>query len=272
MKKIKAYTLMEMLVVMSIMIIILAIGLSSYAAYIETTKYNQDVSNLQQDILNAQRASMLLKREEDDGWLYGVGIDFGGMMYTNRNGTYKVFKWCSGYPTYGHPKTTGKYPNFNESTGGSNGMPNPNFINYGVSSCSDVDPDVLPNGALVQFSSYGLGRLNLADDVEVTGGRFLLFESVTGRAFIFDDAGSLVNADLAITFDKRRGTTNILEVENLTGRTKLSSTGDFTYDGGGGDGEPEIPDGEPVIPDGELPGGGTELPPEETQPIGPEEM
>ncbi|KUK75818.1 MAG: Prepilin-type cleavage/methylation, N-terminal, partial [candidate division WS6 bacterium 34_10] len=72
MKKVKAYTLMEMLIVMSIMIIVLSLGVYSYIAYIETTKYNQDVANLQSDITAMQRASMLFKKDADDGWVYGV--------------------------------------------------------------------------------------------------------------------------------------------------------------------------------------------------------
>jgi type II secretory pathway pseudopilin PulG len=222
MKKIKAYTLIEMLIVMSIMIIILSIGVYSYIAYIETTKYNQDVANLQSDITAMQRASMLFKKDADDGWVYGVGIDFGGVI--DGEGTYKFFKWCSGFDEYGHIRTTGKYPNYNPDADSSWGLPvtTPDPEPYQSTSCSDfIDPTTYPNGAIVSLSDYGIGRFNLGEDVFAVHGQYLLFESVTGRTFIFDSYGNLVNDNLGIAFDKRVGTSNMLSVHNLTGRTEI---------------------------------------------------
>lgn len=228
MKKVKAYTLMEMLIVMSIIVIVLAIGISAYAAYIETTKYNQDVSNIEHDVLTMQKASMLFKKDANDGWIYGMGIDFEGLTAGTRDGTYKFFKWCSGFTSFGDPRTTGRYPNYNTSTELSDGLAKVSntypSANYSLNSCPDTtDPN--EGGLLVNLATYGFGSLNLGEDVEITGGRYLLFESVTGRAFIFSNDGTLITdptATLSITFYKRRGTTNILTIENLTGRTKLS--------------------------------------------------
>jgi prepilin-type N-terminal cleavage/methylation domain-containing protein len=230
MKKIKAYTLIEMLIVMSIMVIVLSIGITSYTAYIETTKYNQDVANLESDITAMQRASMLFKKDADDGWVYGVGIDFGGII--EGNGTYKFFKWCSGFEDYGDIRTTSKYPNYNPDTDSSWGLPitNPDPEPYQSTSCADfIDPATNPNGAIVSLSGYGIGRLNLGEDVfavnmgtgDYNGAQYLLFESVTGRAFIFDSAGNLVNDNLGIVFEKRVGTSNIMSIYNLTGRTEI---------------------------------------------------
>lgn len=223
MKKIKAYTLMEMLIVMSIMIIVLSLGVYSYIAYIETTKYNQDVANLQSDITAMQRASMLFKKDADDGWVYGVGIDFQGVI--DGVGTYKFFKWCSGFEEYGDIRTTGKYPNYNPDSDSSWGLPTttPDPTPYQSTSCGDfIHPADYPNGAIVSLSGYGTGRFNLEEDVfVVNGAQYLLFESVTGRVFIFDSDGQLVHGNLGIVFDKRVGTSNMLSVYNLTGRTEV---------------------------------------------------
>ena len=248
MKKIKAYTLMEMLVVMTILIIVLSIGLYSYVAYVETTKYNQDVANLQNDIRTMQRASMLFKKDADDGWVYGVGIDFDGVI--KGEGTYQFFKWCSGFEEYGDPKTTGKYPNYDEILG-SSGITVASVIPY-EKKCGD-----LPQGqdGVASLSGYGSGKLNLEEDV-VMGYvnpeddnplivRFLLFESVTGRAFFFDKDGIfLENHTAKIYFDKRIGTKNVLKIDTLTGKGTVMGMSDVEI----GEMEDIIDDREPLPP------------------------
>jgi type II secretory pathway pseudopilin PulG len=277
MKKIKAYTLIEMLIVMSIMIIVLSIGITSYTAYIETTKYNQDVANLESDITAMQRASMLFKKDADDGWVYGVGIDFNGLIGQDRDGTYRFFKWCSGYQEFsdGGEKTSGKYPNYDSTTETSLGLPNYSGQPTYVESCSEVDISTQPSGALVPLTGYGYPSLNLDRDVIVipTEGRFLLFESVTGRAFFFNSSGQLIENDtLPIYFDKRRGDSTVIEISRLTGGIDLrpltqEETSDLkTYIETLDSIEATIIGGDGTI-DGEITPGEIDLGYEETQPI-----
>jgi type II secretory pathway pseudopilin PulG len=233
MKKYTAFTLMEMLIVMTIMVIILGLGMSAYITFTESTKFNEDVANIQSDILTMQRAAMLFKKDKDDGWAYGLGIDFDGVL--NGDGTYRFFKWCSGFKNYGSEQTSGPYPNYNDTSGQSDGI---NMtINYDLSSCVATSPE--GTDSIVSLSGYGLGRFNLKDDVIIreisncgTGAscypRFLLFEAVTGRVFVFDSNGIIIPPDqsgvekMKICLDKNFGESHELTIDYLTGKTNLS--------------------------------------------------
>lgn len=215
---------MEMLVVMVIMVILLGVGFSAYASFTETTKYNQDVANLQSDILIMQRAAMLLERDETEDWLYGLGIDFGGIL--SSNGEYRYFKWCSPYSEFGHASTKSRYPYYIEDDTIFDGvMPYP--VKYNHSKCNNNTNEMLA------LTGYGRGDLALEEDVEIynlEGGifdigsiQYLLFESVSGRAFLYDSSGNRIpnDIDLAIVFNKNFGIQKALVVDNLTGRTKV---------------------------------------------------
>jgi len=204
---------MEMLVVMSILIILMGLGFSAYASFTETTRFNQDVANLQSDILVLQRASMLLERKPDEYWLYGVGIDFNGVR--KGNGQYSFFKWCSEFEDFGNPLTKGEYP-YDDPENSSDGKI-PSTISNG-SKCDNTTEN-----RLLRLGGYMNHTLGLKDDVKIESKiRFLLFESVSGRAFLYEGDGTRVDADLDIVFKKNFGQNKTLTVNNLTGRTKIT--------------------------------------------------
>ena len=213
MKKLKAYTLMEVMVVMIIMIILLGLSFSAYTSFIETTKFNEDVSVLQHDILIIQRASMLMERNDQEDWIYGLGIDLGGLEYSvgSGDGTYSFFKWCSSSADYGTEETKAKYP------GGED-------VQIPMNSYTDDYQCVSNPNELVSLIGYGYGSLNLKEDVYIVNSniQFIVFESVSGRTFMYDSDGFRVDTDLEIRFNKNSGESKILTVKNLTGRTKLS--------------------------------------------------
>lgn len=231
MKKLKAYTLMEMLIVMTIMVIILGLGMSAYVTFTESTKFNEDVANIQSDILTMQRAAMLFKKGKDEAWAYGLGIDFGGVI--NGDGTYRFFKWCSGYSSYsaGGTQTSGPYPNY-DGSGSSFGI---SLINeYTSSSCDETLPTA-GEDYILSLTGYGMGSFNLGDDVEmreinICGDgspclpRFLLFEAVTGRVFFFEEDGTIIPTgnDIVIEFHKNFGEGHELVIHEFTGKTTLS--------------------------------------------------
>ena len=218
MKNLKAYTLTEVLVVMTIMILLLALAFSSYSSFTETTKFNEDLSTLQHDILVIQRASMLLERSEEEDWIYGLGIDFGGI--NNHNGTYRFFKWCSLYPDFGSEETKSQYPSYID---GEDDGKIPTTVNGNESTCTDWATKEFDD--LVSLTGYGYGSLNLKEDVVIDQDiQYLVFESVSGRAFLYDSGGNRIdsNVDLDIRFEKTYGNYKVLTVKNLTGRTKVS--------------------------------------------------
>jgi prepilin-type N-terminal cleavage/methylation domain-containing protein len=214
MRKLKAYTLLEMLVVMSIMLIILGIGFNAYASFTETVKFNQDVADLRSDILITQRAAMLLKKEPDENWVYGVGIDLQNIS----QGEYRFFKWCSEFTEFGAQKTKYIYPASDEETEGTiplTYLPNTDQCPYGTEESQSI----------IEMSGYPRGSLNLKDSIEVQDDvRFILFESVSGRVFFYESLnGGRVpsNTDLEIQFSKNYGPCKSLLVKNLTGRIKV---------------------------------------------------
>ena len=87
-----AYTLVEMLVVISIFVIISAIGFSSFYGLRDAISLNEETLSLEQDIRYAQRAALFLERKVTDRWIYGIGIDFSKVESTRK---YTLFKWCS---------------------------------------------------------------------------------------------------------------------------------------------------------------------------------
>ena len=227
MKKLRAYTLLEVLVVMIIMIIIMALGISAYVSFGEMTKFNQDVANVQNDILVLQRAAMFFEKDPEEYWIYGIGIDFTGVA--EDEGTYVFFKWCSEFEDFGDLKTTGKYPYFDPEDLENDGKI-PTTISEG-SLCTEDNAD-----KLLSLSAYGQGDLKLKEDVSITGGQFILFEAVSGRAFVYDENGNLIrindstipveDRDIRLVFNKNVGDNQTLVIRNLTGRTELIKEGD----------------------------------------------
>ncbi len=215
MRKLRAFTLLEVLVVMSIMIILLSVAFYSYTSFAEVTKFNQDVANLQHDILILQRASMLLERDPEENWVYGLGVDFSGIQ--SGNGEYTFFKWCSEFAEFGAAKTKSEYPAYDEEDPTATGnLPGADIRN---TSC-EGDEEYLAN-----LNRYGKGILNLKERVDIPGSiNYIVFESVSGRAFLYDTEFNRVdsNVDLEMVFHKNFGQQKILTVENLTGRTKIT--------------------------------------------------
>jgi prepilin-type N-terminal cleavage/methylation domain-containing protein len=238
MKNFKAYTLLEVLVVMSIMLILLGVGLMSYTVFAETTQYNQDVANFENDILLIQRAAMLLERDPDERWLYGLGIDLGPLYQgtTYEYGTYRYFKWCSEFDDFGDERTTGPYPNYDGENGDLLNELIPNY-SWAAGSC---DKGVVgASQTLMVLDQYGSGRLNLdpkkvsippvLDGREI---RYIVFEAVTGRTFFYARGGRrLDDTDMAIVFNKRFGSSHTLIIRELTGRTESYSFSELDLEG-----------------------------------------
>ncbi|MCC7290056.1 prepilin-type N-terminal cleavage/methylation domain-containing protein [bacterium] len=197
--KYHAYTLVEMLIVVSIFIIIAGIGFAAFYGLRDSITLNEKMLSLEQDVRYAQRAALFLERDAGDRWIYGVGLDFSSFA---SNGTYKIFKWCSQFNSYGDVRTTGELPNFdsNFALGPLNGSLPVN--SYGNADCnlgSNVS-ELIEGGDFGERVIASNFNINIPVSNNATGDLagvpvYILFEAVSGRAFLYDVSGNVVNYD-----------------------------------------------------------------------------
>ena len=112
--RIKAYSLLEMLLVMAILVVFGSFGVGGFIGFRETMFVRENVEIIKQDILLAQEQATLVKRDGSDSWLYGVGIDFSGI--TGEGTTYNMIKWCSPFSDFGNTITRSKLLGWDPST------------------------------------------------------------------------------------------------------------------------------------------------------------
>ena len=223
---------------MSILVILSTITFSSFSGLENTIKMNEYTVTLEQNLQGVQRASMLLERTSGENWIYGLGIDFGNV---GNNGNYTVFKWCSPYSDYGSTRTKSSLPNYDPSYDVGSLIPNEG----GYSEYNAYLPSVatitnssacgssLTSSALRFIPGYESSVETPISTISVMVGskqvRYILFESVSGRAFFYDNDGVLVNYSVkgklsaadpfVITITPTgKGSTRVLTVGNLSGK------------------------------------------------------
>lgn len=183
-----------MLVVMAIIVILGGMTFSAFDGLQNTVKMNEYVLNLEQDIRNVQRASMLLQRDSGERWIYGLGIDFSNVT---EDGEYRTFKWCSPYSDYGDIRTKSKLPAYNPSMfiDDTNAhLPDFTEDTYTSSTCPMAEPEseVKNLSGYVGSTKPPKGVINIigTEESEVN---YVLFESVSGRTFFYNIDGDLLN-------------------------------------------------------------------------------
>lgn len=188
-RKYPAYTLLELLVVMSIFSILGAMTFASFDGLQNTIKMNEYMLGLEQDVRTVQRQAMLLERSPGEDWLYGLGIDF---TETTTTGIHKVFKWCSPFSDYGDIKTKSNLPAYtplsNLGIGRNGWLPTDRVISTS-STCSGEGLATLAGfDRSIDFPKSSI----VIDD----GIGYVVFESISGRAFFYNANGELINYNL----------------------------------------------------------------------------
>lgn len=211
-KNYSAYTLLELLVVMSIMMILSGIGFSSFNGLQNTVKMNEYVATFEQTIINVQRAAMLLEREVDEEWLYGLGIYIGDAVGDNSSGDYVTFKWCSPYSDYGDATTKSEIPSYKSTGGllcssiGSAGIRNgclplrQSIKDMSSTSCKNSLAELVylrgyESSLTTPKSKYTVYAMDSSGNLSESSISYIVFESVSGRAFFYDKSGKIVNYD-----------------------------------------------------------------------------
>lgn len=242
-KKYIAYTLVEMLIVMSVVIIMMSMSFASFNGLQNTIKMNEYILTLEQNVRNVQRAAMLLERKSGENWIFGLGIDLSKVNEDTGKGTYRVFKWCSPFSDYGDITTKSFLPSFNPSAGysigtalsfGQNGyLPLPPSTPFTKSICTN---DGSGRSSIAGLAGYETsltppkGKILLPKTEGGREFRYIVFESVSGRTFFYDQDGKIINYDgkgisvqspknFTLTIEPiRGGLKKEITVENLSGR------------------------------------------------------
>jgi type II secretory pathway pseudopilin PulG len=233
-KKYPAFTLLEMLLVISILTTFGTLTASAFSGLQSAVRMDQETEDIGQDIRNLQRASILLERNSNEKWLYGLGIDFSKYEET---GEYTYFKWCSQYDEYGNKQTRSEIPGYDED----NALSETNgFLPVPIS--SDTECTVGDGAISSKLIKYETGYTNLTDEslnprlVSNRDIKYIVFEAVSGRAFFYDGQGTLVNYDtlgslVASPSDfrielKSKNATKVISVRNLSGKVSIEEEDD----------------------------------------------
>lgn len=196
MKRFQSYTLLELLVVIAIFIILGAMGFGGYLSTRETMIARETVETIKQDIRSARLKAMLFKKGDDSNWIYGIGIDFEKYAQPTNNRSL-FFKWCSPFEDFGNEITKSKILSWDSN----------NPVGYRIT--QNYDP-LYQNGYLPLNTTTNCvdGKNSLVytqedimsniltevDNIEIiSDARYLVFEAITGRAFLYDNGGTLLN-------------------------------------------------------------------------------
>lgn len=226
-RRYSAYTLLELLVVLSIFSVIGGMTFASFDGLQNTVKMNEYMLGLEQNVRSIQREAMLLERTPGEDWLYGLGIDFTETITT---GKYRVFKWCSPFSDYGDTKTKSMFPAYTPTVPlgiGRNGyLPTDRSIKKS-SRCNGEGLATLPGYDI--SIDFPKSQITINNSIG-----YILFESISGRAFFYNTNGELVNyrangeqsdniVNFVLTIDPVGvGRTRQFTVNNLSG--KISSS------------------------------------------------
>lgn len=226
---------MEMLVVMSVMIIIGGIGIYAITGLRDAVVVGQDVANLKLDVQRAQHASMLLQKQPGDNWVYGIGIDFSTLP---EDGTYKFVKWISGSTEFNSSTMSSELLAFDDSNDSYRIDNPPTNAILPVQSLSNLEG--FENVSLKAGYNVTLKESTMDEPMEIS---YVIFEAVTGRAFLYDTLGNPVNYSHNLTSGELEYSNEDKLVIEIS-RNQGSKTDVISISPGSGNINHEIKDGE----------------------------
>lgn len=234
-KKYPAYTLIEMLVVLTIFIVLAALGMSAFEGFRDTITLNEDIDKMKQTIRGAQRSAMFLDRRSNERWLYGIGVDF---TEIDGDGSYRVFKWCAPFDEYGDIRSKQNVPHFNPSAalGVNNGNIPTTYSQSSFCAREEGTSEVIKMQNTIDIE-LGANFTPSLRDIGNNTPAYLLFESVSGKAFFYnrsngsvlnyDVNGDLVSNPVNLILDIRSPNTGRLKtitIFNISGKVKVEDS------------------------------------------------
>jgi prepilin-type N-terminal cleavage/methylation domain-containing protein len=168
----RGFTLIEVLVVMIILSLLISLGWAGFIGLRTNMMLHQTAITFKAEVVNGQRAAMLLDREIGQAWSYGVVLDlthFSGSAGDEQ--TYSISKWCSSAP---------------------------NYVAFDPVKNLDKDPIIPPRSCdennIGLFPLEGKAELNLQAGkmntcVTPSDVSYIVFESVNGRLHFYKSTG-----------------------------------------------------------------------------------
>ena len=215
-KRLPGFTLIEMLVVMSILIILGTIGMSTLTGFRETISARENIQTLKQDVQVARNKAMFIDKGGETKWIYGIGIDFSKIDTEN---SYRFFRWCSTFDRFGDPMTESTPPGFDSTEDIGEDLKLLQVLIAGpeggvLADLNGILPYVYTNPCYGSFPSLTRvqdGIDNVISDVEASQvylladdastPTYVLFEAITGRAFLYDSDGYPMNYESDGTYN-----------------------------------------------------------------------
>lgn len=202
----KAFTLIEMLIVLLIVVILFAAGVLSVSDFQSSINLTNTMSFLEQDIRYAQRSALFLSREIDEGWIYGIGVDF---SQVDNTGEYQLFKWCAPYESFDPENEimTSALPGFDPEYNLNvplDGVQNGGLPASGVQD-GKCDGTISRLVKIGEYNTFKIPTNSIVLERYQNGSAspsYVLFESMTGRAFIYDSSLQLLNYDYSKSDDE----------------------------------------------------------------------
>lgn len=213
----KGFSLVEMLLVIGIFIILSVIGFNGFLSIRESFIARENVELIIQDIESTKLKAMNMEGGRDATWIYGFGIDLTQAHLLNQTGDYEFFKWCSPVVDYGVNFLT--YGDVTQNILPNLASPSPIFDNL-ISNYPLCDANANYHNGRIPTKYYNGGNcvtnrtclLNVneistlidreADQMEVLNitptvfPAYLFFESLTGRAIIYNNGGEALGYHL----------------------------------------------------------------------------
>ncbi|MEA3357066.1 MAG: prepilin-type N-terminal cleavage/methylation domain-containing protein [Patescibacteria group bacterium] len=170
----RAFTLIEMMIVLAIIVILIAISWSGFFELRTTMRLHQASENLKSDLVYAQRSAMFIKRKDKDRWIRGIGVKLDGLDHDPM--TYTIFKWCAS-------DDGGNYEDFYAVAFGSIYEEDVSCSligdGEGLESLSGKEDVLVSNGGMTYVNSIDVGG----------SASYVVFEAVTGKPHFYNDTG-----------------------------------------------------------------------------------
>jgi hypothetical protein len=173
-------------------VILAGMGVGGFLGTRETMIARESVETIKQDIRSAKLKAMLLKKGDAGNWVYGIGIDL--PKYITKSGAnVSSFIWCSPFEDFGNDITKSEILNWDSaydigydlSTGAANGY----LALSSSSSCTDGKTSLIYGGGDIMSGVFPDSSYTEI----ISTAKYLVFEAITGRAFLYDSNGKPLN-------------------------------------------------------------------------------